>query len=458
MFTRAFQFVKALRGKYLLLLFFFTLFLTFTYVALSLRTSAQVARDDMQRQIGAYLQFEPNHEGISANGEVTIEPLSTEVIEQIRAIDHVLGIDPFNSDTFAVARPGNFVNSKKHEGVNPEEETNEAIPQGEADLRDSVVLFGLPDIAVRDEFRRDFSRIVSGRMPANEGPEAIITKELADTNGISLGDKVSFTTIEDEPSNWELTIVGIYDTDLVFRILPSNIFGQGVFSYSPYNRIYTNYAMISEVLHKPADITFGRVFVDANENIPYVEQKIRSLAIPWDTYKLTNGTEGYYQTFAFSINQVFRTSGNILYYTIGGILLLSLLLSLLWSRSESYELGVYLSLGEKKKKIIMESFCRYWIIGAIAFVISLGVGSLFLTLLVRNTPAFQSVQDLFVSETSFYTGEFVFRQNLQLVFRWENILILILALGIIILLFNLRTIWLLLSKSPSEIVAKTIEE
>lgn len=444
--------------KSLFLFGIFFVFLVFCFSALTLMASVKETKDEVLYQIGAYVEFLPNHETLEKQPNLILSPHPAALVAQIREIDHVVGMDPFGPQTYVTCLPKGFFNSKRHEGAYYATSDENLLVEDSDVLGDGILLFGLPDILVRDEFRRGFSRVIEGELPTDEHPGLLVNSVLASENSMAIGDHLTLQSIEAREQIESAPIVGIYETKLRFEIMQGNVFGAGVFMHSPFNRIYTNYDFVSEMAGQPATLGIMRVFVDSPEHIAYVLSAIEKLPYDRSQYVLVNGTNAYYDMYAQSLSSVSESANRLLLYTMGGLVAFAFLFSILWNQNESYELSVFLLLGEQRRKVIFEKTLRTSLIALAAYLLAVPVGWCGLSWLLSNAPTFSNVQTSYSSSASFYTGEYNITQTLSLSFS-ANVLVHLLALAmVLILVFNIRVLRLVLTKHPGELVALTREE
>lgn len=163
---------------------------------------------------------------------MSTEELTLDNIDEILAIENVLGVEAGDATSKSTVYPLNFNNSKEYTGSNPLEQTaNETYSVGLELYTYSVSILGYMNIEYIDFFSRGLSNLIQGEFPTDEHPGAIITQQLAEENNLSIGDTLQFQRIIDttytnfetgtiELANQiiEVEIIGIYSTDLTFDI------------------------------------------------------------------------------------------------------------------------------------------------------------------------------------------------------------------------------------------------
>lgn len=221
------------------------------------------------------------------------------VINQIIEIEHVIGINQNISD-YAV--PVNFENSKEYSGINPSTQTGTMSDMMGSDTymgSNSIVLDGNINTGFAKVFRLDQGKISAGIHPSELNSGALISEQIAETNGLSIGDHLS---ISFNGNIHDIAVIGIYNTTQYFEITKDNYVGKDVFAYSPYNRIYVDMNTAITVFGQDTDSY--EIFVDEYQNIDSVGKELKNkLELDWGHYTLTNTTETIYQ----------GNGGNIIY-------------------------------------------------------------------------------------------------------------------------------------------------
>lgn len=118
--------------------------------------------------------------------------------------------------------------------------------------------------------------------------------------------------------------------------------------------------------------TIGYLLKDPLKVRDFIEDNTRLLPSEYHVLKVGNST---YDSIAKSIDSMTQTSNLIIYIVFGaGILILSLITSLTL-KSREYEIGVLLSLGESKLKVIGQLMSELLIIALVAFSLSIVSGN-----------------------------------------------------------------------------------
>ena len=206
--------------------------------------------------------------------------------------------------------------------------------------------------------------IVEGRMVTPEDADVcVISEELVEKNGLKIGDTIGFHPIENDEPISEATIIGIYQ---VKEKMTPYMSGD---TYRSENVIFTD-------LHFPEKAEqdtplFERAYfkvanVDDYEN---VKERIRALSLDWELYDLIDNN-GNLTTMAGNFNDLENISETMLWIVAGGSFIILFLIFLFWIRNRKKEIGILLSLGISKPKILLQIVIEALMIGVIALGIS----------------------------------------------------------------------------------------
>lgn len=198
----------------------------------------------------------------------------------------------------------------------------------------------------------------------------VIETNLASDNDLSVGDTFTIiTTVNDETIIQELTIVGIYE------IQSTNEIGGAHFN-NPVNTIYTDLSVGQTLTGSSKNITSAIYYLDDPENAEaFVKLAKKQSDIDFDTFSL-DANNRLYQQNASSLESMQSFAKMFVWIVvIAGSAILCLILALT-IRNRYYEIGVLLSLGQSKVKIIAQQLIEIGLIAVVAIVISLGTGQL----------------------------------------------------------------------------------
>ena len=224
-----------------------------------------------------------------------------------------------------------------------------------------------------DSFTNSNYTLTDGRLLTSDDANTnncVIETNLASDNDLSVGDTFTITTtVNDETIIQELTIVGIYE------IQSTNEIGAAHFN-NPVNTIYTDLSVGQTLTGSSENITSAIYYLDDPENAEaFVELAKKKSDIDFDTFSL-DANDRLYQQNASSLESMQSFAKMFVWIVvIAGSVILWLILALT-IRNRYYEIGVLLSLGQSKVKIIAQQLIEIGLIAVVAFVISLGTGQL----------------------------------------------------------------------------------
>lgn len=204
----------------------------------------------------------------------------------------------------------------------------------------------------------------------------VVSQKLASENGLNIGSTVSVRLLPEESKQaeqrvFDLEIVGIFDEVIPQEVntnMPeSNIAANFMFIGTAQDRIMLKQKSGLDVDWYPIGVNF---FVQDPQNMDAVVQDMRQLSnVDWDALKITKNDKAYQAV----VQPLEKLGGWINLFIwiliIISIVLLSLVLTL-WMRDRIHEIGVYLSIGIKKSKIVLQHILECVLIGLIAFCLS----------------------------------------------------------------------------------------
>lgn len=228
-------------------------------------------------------------------------------------------------------------------------------------------------MAYLDAFSEEKNSLSEGRLLSTTDTgtnNCVIETTLASDNDLSVGDTFLLTTtINDETINQELKIVGIYE------VTDSQQMG-GPGQNNPFNTIYTDLSIGQIFSGSDSNITSATYYLDDPENLEAFQKLAKEKSdIDFETYTL-DANDRLYQQNVNSLENTQSFATMFLIVVIGAGSAVLCLILILTIRNRYYEIGVFLSLGQSKFKIILQQLFEMLIIAMAAFVISLGTGKM----------------------------------------------------------------------------------
>jgi putative ABC transport system permease protein len=243
-------------------------------------------------------------------------------------------------------------------------------PNGAAQESPTMKIIGHSSITGLTEFTDGQRKIEEGRMFEAEN-EAIVSKEFAEQNGLSVGDKMQIDSVMGEGISYELTVSGIYlDSTSAYGEMPMQISFM-----NRRNEILTGFDSIM----KTAQAAGGAVNVQATyylknpDMLPDFEEELQAKGLP-ESYTVSTDEASYKKV----VGPVEAMRGIFFTFMIVVLILGSLILMLLYSiaiRERKYEIGVLRAMGLKKGKVALGLMSEALVIMAVCLVAGLGLGT-----------------------------------------------------------------------------------
>lgn len=435
--------------RFSLFVFCLTLIIaTLLVISLLLWRSSENMEKDTLQQIGAAIHVGPDSE---YNGG--LDPaLTDQTKSEILSIQGVVGIETMNGFSNSDALPVNFENCKLHTGYDPEDQVDvRDNAENMAIYGESVNIVGCNHVELYDYFRRGVSKIMEGEYPSENQRGAVISQELATQNNIEVGDIIDVQPyrteyIESEVIRFaettvQIPIVGIYSTKLYFEITAHNSMGVDVYRLSPYNTIYVDYLTGLELTGSSEETQYFDIYVDSPDHLDSVMRDLSKVSIQWDQYKAENRTEVLFSEFAGQIRKLSNTSMLILIATviIGSVIYIIILHAA--NLTSSKEIGIWLSIGESNRNILIQKMMEYLIIGIAAIPVAVLIGIIVnVGLQDIITPEWVS-RDAASLTSSFILGDTIFVPALKIAVYWVDIIVIFLYTFMLSLIGLLYTMY-----------------
>lgn len=194
---------------------------------------------------------------------------------------------------------------------------------------------------------------------------AIISYELATENNLKVGDKITITSSDDK--DVELEIIGIYQNSETDKF------------NNNYNLIYVNTntgaKLLTEEEYNDGNYKVSKAvfYLDDPENADKFKEEANKLVTDFSDRNLTLDIDNEsYEQMISSIEGVAKFSNTVLVIVVIASIVVISLMVINSLKDRNYEIGVLLSLGEKRKKIIGQFIIELVIIATFAFIASIG--------------------------------------------------------------------------------------
>ncbi|GEK33658.1 ABC transporter permease [Kurthia sibirica] len=380
---RAFYSMKVKKGRTLLLTVVFSAILIFILAGLTIQSASLKATENAKKSMGATVTLSANMENIFKNAQksmtedgekekrdFTIPSIDGETVRKLSALDNIDSLSITSSTT---------VNASSFEAITATEETSteeDAASGGRGfggtgmmggKTSGDISLAGTNDSATASAFLNDTAKITDGVgiTSADAGTKnAVIEKNLATENKIVVGDTVKIKNTDEQA--YTLKVVGIYESTET-----ADQRSMQIPALNPYNKIYTATDFVNKVKGSTYKDTADSVLftlTDPEQMTSFVKEA-KAAGLDTDMYSLQTNDQVYQQMIEPLKNVESFAQKIVWLVAIAGTIILALIV-IITIRERKYEIGVLLSLGEKRLKIIGQFFAELILVLVMALVIA----------------------------------------------------------------------------------------
>lgn len=364
-------------GKTILLFVIIVVITNLVIAGLSIQSATQKSMDQIRSSLGNDVTLSVDFRNMMKNREpgaaVSNETsLTTTMADSLKNLKYVESYNyqistSADSDSISAVENKSDNSNNQQDTNKPNDQPEQASNQGDFTISANTTMEYL------DSFTNSNYTLTDGRLLTSDDANTnncVVETNLASDNDLSVGDTFTITTtVNDETIIQELTIVGIYE------IQSTNEIGAAHFN-NPVNTIYTDLSVGQTLTGSSENITSAIYYLDDPENAEaFVELAKKKSDIDFDTFSL-DANDRLYQQNASSLESMQSFAKMFVWIVvIAGSAILCLILALT-IRNRYYEIGVLLSLGQSKVKIVAQQLIEIGLIAVVAFVISLGTGQL----------------------------------------------------------------------------------
>jgi putative ABC transport system permease protein len=363
-FKRAIKYSARQKLRSLLLFLTFTLLSTTILIALSSEKAVQQGTKQIKETVSASVRMEidmnnqnnfgPAEDfgngasGYTYNGDRITE----KIINSIAELPNVVSYNAKIEDAYW-GLPENF----------------EPIPGMVNAPGLSIPYTAILDSSLDVKFLNGSYKLEEGRhIKPNDSCTALISKELADRNNLSVGDKITFQEFETGKTECTFTIVGIYSgTEGTTKQaitpdgIPANcgyIDMEGLKKfYSRGNEKLEGYDNLDIYTHSPEE---AKELMETIKDLPEVKGKTFTFDVNTEDFDMVS-------TPLSSFGSMVDTA--VLTITVIGMLIIVLFL-VLWTRSRNKEIAILLAVGRSKVEIIAQFLVENILIGILSIFAS----------------------------------------------------------------------------------------
>ena len=365
-FNRALKYCWRQRLRSFLLLLTFTLLSTTVLIAISSEKAVEQGTKQIKETVGASVRIEldTNNQanygsaedfgngasGYTYNGDFITE----KIVDKISKLENVIEYNAKSSEGYwGVPKSFSPFPAMVTEGLAT---PYQAVLNSSLDTR----------------FLNGTYKLEEGRhIKADDSYVALISKELADKNNLSVGDTIEFITETDiDITDTTFKIIGIFSgTEGMSKsaITPSDIPANlGYIDMNSLSELYDSegYDFLDVYTHTPEE---AKELMETIKNLPEVKGKTFTFNLNSEDFDLVS-------TPLSSFGSMVDTTVFVL--TIIGVLIVVLLL-VLWTRGRKKEIGILLAVGRSKVEIVGQFLTENILITFLSIIVSAGLSITF---------------------------------------------------------------------------------
>lgn len=372
---RSWLYLTAKKGKTAILMLVFTAIMVFVLAGLTIRQAAIKATDNAKKEVGASVTLSADRDKImrkalestSADGSPVRIGESPVPLSQAEAVAKMSNVKNFSFSTSASAAEstgikaivGSADTSSQQFGGRRGDEVD--TTKSTVAMNPDFHITGVNDLLSLPTFKDGTAKMISGRA-INETDKdtnnVAIESQLATANNLKVGS--TFTLKDEDGKERKVKVVGIYKTTQV-----ADAMAQRMRSLNPANTIYAYYVLTNSF--KEDEIESKEQTIDSAiyylKDPSKIEKFVANASKKLDTDTMTlSANDQAYQQMLTPLNNVASFATNVVFLVAAaGVIILSLIV-ILSIRERKFEIGVLMSLGENKAKIIGQFFVELFVI------------------------------------------------------------------------------------------------
>lgn len=377
-FKRAWLNLTAKKGRSILLILVTSAIMLFVLAGLLIRNAADTATSNAKQSVGATITLAANREAAfkkmrsststskTSRPKLTTSPVKLSDAKKIAKLNNIASYTATvstsaNATGFsAISTSGSSAGGMKGMG-------------GSTTSSGDIAISGVTSTSATSDFENNTSKITSGRgiTTADEGSNnVVIESELAKEDSLKVGDSIKLKATTGTKTTYTLKVVGIY------KASSSTSTQQGPGATDPSNSVYTSYTFANTVKGSKYKNTADSVTFNVSDPAQVsAVKKAGNALINTSKYSLTTDDSSY-QTVKASMDNVKSFADKIVWLVaIAGTIILALIV-ILMIRERRYEIGVLLSLGEARWKIVAQFFVEMVMVLVVSIAIA-GAGGKF---------------------------------------------------------------------------------
>ncbi|MBM7636562.1 ABC transporter permease [Streptococcus saliviloxodontae] len=379
---RAWLVTKVKKGRTLLLTLVTSAILIFVLAGLTIKNAADSAVSSAKSTAGASVVLSVNREAMmknrsnqdssssssadSSSSSTAVTGVALSTAKKIAEKDGVASYF-FTSTTMATVGTGiSPISSTSTTSSSSSDNNSDQSGPGPGGMSGDFTITGVNDSSLASDFASSINKITSGTGISSDTADnsALISSDLAEANNLSIGDSFTVTTtVNSTTVTTTLKVVGIYSSSssATTAQMMSN-------ASNPQNNIYTTVAT-ANTMKGTTDTLDSAVYQLSNpEKLSTFAKEVTS-SVDSDTYSVTTSDEVYQQMLA-PLNNISSIAKNIvILVAVAGAAILTLIV-ILSIRERRYEIGVLMSLGENRLKIIGQFFTELLMVTVVSLLVT----------------------------------------------------------------------------------------
>lgn len=374
---RAWLNLSAKKGRSLLLVLMTSAIMLFVLAGLLIHDAANKATQNAKANVGATLTLSANREAAfkkmrsasSSNSrpKLSMSPVKLSDAKKIAKLNNVASYS---------ATVSTSVNADSFDTISTSSSTMGGGMQGkDGATSGDISISGVTSTSSSSNFEDGTYKITKGRGLTSADANTkniVIESELAKENDIQVGDSVKVKKASGKKTSYTLKVVGIYKA----KSTSSSSSPMGMGASDPANTIYTSYTFAntikgSKYANTADSVTFE---VSSPSKINSVKKAGKKL-INTSKYSISSNDTNY-QMVKSSMKNIKSFADKIVWLVaIAGTIILALII-ILMIRERRHEIGILLSMGEARWKIIAQFFTELLMVSVVAIGIA-GIGGNF---------------------------------------------------------------------------------
>ncbi len=377
---RAILSMKKRVGTSLILMAVFLIVTNLVLAGFTIQNASKKVADAARKKLGAdvtlSLDFDKLGQQARETGEMPNPPkLNTKEADQLAKSKYVKDYNYITS-TLGISDGLKLVGASEGEEEGKGKAGMAAVRGGsgsgtEIDMNSSFMIEGVRKTALQESFKNGKSKIIDGKPITEQMKDqnvALMEKRLAELNNLKVGDKAKVQS-GDKKETLEVEIIGIYETN-------EQAMGQQAPPImDPANKLYMPHSTMKK-LEIDQGISSIQVvyFLKDPQNIEAFKEEAKKSDIDFNYYKL-DAHDSLYKQMIGPIENISSTSQMIIYIvSIAGAIILGLII-MLSIKARRKEMGILLSIGEKKWKLMAQFVVEVVCIAILAFGLSITTGA-----------------------------------------------------------------------------------